>query len=34
MIWGDYYYLEALMRLEKGHKGYWYESTKPKLAAY
>lgn len=25
MIWGDYYYLEALMRLEKGHKGYWYE---------
>jgi unsaturated chondroitin disaccharide hydrolase len=26
MIWGDYYYLEALMRLEKGRKGYWYES--------
>ena len=25
MIWGDYYYLEALMRLEKNHKGYWYE---------
>lgn len=25
MIWGDYYYLEALMRLEKDHKGYWYE---------
>lgn len=25
MIWGDYYYLEALMRLERGHKGYWYE---------
>ncbi|WP_409341558.1 glycoside hydrolase family 88 protein [Paenibacillus sp. MBLB4367] len=24
-VWGDYYYLEALMRLEKGHKGYWYE---------
>ncbi|MFD0717707.1 glycoside hydrolase family 88 protein [Paenibacillus sp. GCM10027626] len=24
-IWGDYYYLEALMRLERGHKGYWYE---------
>jgi unsaturated chondroitin disaccharide hydrolase len=24
-IWGDYYYLEALMRMEKGHKGYWYE---------
>lgn len=25
MIWGDYYYLEALVRLEKGIKGYWYE---------
>ncbi len=25
MIWGDYYYLEALMRLENNHKGYWYE---------
>ncbi|WP_238655103.1 glycoside hydrolase family 88 protein [Paenibacillus piscarius] len=25
MIWGDYYYLEALMRLEKGIPGYWYE---------
>ncbi|WNR42626.1 glycoside hydrolase family 88 protein [Paenibacillus roseipurpureus] len=25
MIWGDYYYLEALLRLEKGFKGYWYE---------
>ncbi|MGO4184219.1 glycoside hydrolase family 88 protein [Paenibacillus sp. TAF43_2] len=25
MIWGDYYYLEALMRLEKGIGGYWYE---------
>jgi unsaturated chondroitin disaccharide hydrolase len=25
MIWGDYFYLEALMRLAKGHKGYWYE---------
>ncbi|GGH39306.1 glycoside hydrolase family 88 protein [Paenibacillus segetis] len=25
MIWGDYYYLEALMRLEKGIRGYWYE---------
>lgn len=23
-IWGDYYYLEALMRLEKGIPGYWY----------
>lgn len=23
MIWGDYYYLEALVRLEKGIKGYW-----------
>ncbi|WP_438347623.1 glycoside hydrolase family 88 protein [Paenibacillus sp. FA6] len=25
MIWGDYFYLEALMRLEKGIGGYWYE---------
>ncbi|TBL81843.1 glycoside hydrolase family 88 protein [Paenibacillus thalictri] len=25
MIWGDYYYLEALLRLEKGITGYWYE---------
>ena len=25
MIWGDYFYLEALMRLEKGLGGYWYE---------
>jgi unsaturated chondroitin disaccharide hydrolase len=25
LIWGDYYYLEALMRLEKGLTGYWYE---------
>lgn len=25
MIWGDYFYLEALMRLEKGIPGYWYE---------
>lgn len=25
MIWGDYYYLESLMRLEKGMTGYWYE---------
>lgn len=23
-IWGDYFYLEALMRLEKGLPGYWY----------
>lgn len=23
-IWGDYYYLEALMRLERGIPGYWY----------
>lgn len=23
-IWGDYYYLESLMRLEKGIPGYWY----------
>jgi len=25
VIWGDYYYLEALLRLEKGLTGYWYE---------
>ncbi|WP_053377187.1 glycoside hydrolase family 88 protein [Paenibacillus sp. FJAT-27812] len=25
MIWGDYYYIEALMRILHGHKGYWYE---------
>lgn len=25
MPWGDYYYFEALMRLEKGIPGYWYE---------
>jgi len=25
MIWGDYFYLESLMRLEKGMTGYWYE---------
>ena len=25
MIWGDYYYLEALMRLARGIPGYWYE---------
>lgn len=24
MIWGDYYYLEALMRLETGFAGFWY----------
>lgn len=24
-IWGDYYYLEALLRLERGVTGYWYE---------
>lgn len=23
MIWGDYFYLEALVRLSKGIKGYW-----------
>jgi unsaturated chondroitin disaccharide hydrolase len=26
-IWGDYFYLEALMRLEKGVPGYWYERS-------
>ncbi|MBO9609503.1 MAG: glycoside hydrolase family 88 protein [Paenibacillaceae bacterium] len=25
MIWGDYFYLEALMRLERRSRGYWYE---------
>lgn len=25
MIWGDYYYLEALLRLTQGVPGYWYE---------
>lgn len=25
MIWGDYFYLEALMRMERGITGYWYE---------
>lgn len=25
VIWGDYFYLETLLRLEKGLTGYWYE---------
>jgi len=25
VIWGDYFYLEALLRLHKGAPGYWYE---------
>lgn len=25
VIWGDYFFLEALVRLEKGITGYWYE---------
>ncbi|MBE9916178.1 glucuronyl hydrolase [Paenibacillus donghaensis] len=25
MIWGDYFYLEALLCLQSGLKGYWYE---------
>nr|WP_156114944.1 glycoside hydrolase family 88 protein [Paenibacillus sp. FSL R5-0345] len=25
MIWGDYFFLEALLRLQKGVPGYWYE---------
>lgn len=25
MIWGDYFYMEALLRISQGHKGYWYE---------
>lgn len=32
MIWGDYYYLEALLRMEKGLKGYWYERKSVVLA--
>ncbi|MEK8130279.1 hypothetical protein WMW72_20435 [Paenibacillus filicis] len=25
VIWGDYFYMEALMRLVRGVPGYWYE---------
>lgn len=25
MIWGDYFYMQALMRLIRSHEGYWYE---------
>lgn len=25
VIWGDYFYLEILMRLEKNHRGYWID---------
>ncbi|WP_379159482.1 glycoside hydrolase family 88 protein [Paenibacillus sp. sgz5001063] len=25
MIWGDYFFLEALLRLQQGVPGYWYE---------
>ncbi|MFC4600863.1 glycoside hydrolase family 88 protein [Cohnella hongkongensis] len=25
VIWGDYFYLEALLRLDRGAPGYWYE---------
>ncbi|MGO4108276.1 glycoside hydrolase family 88 protein [Paenibacillus sp. YAF4_2] len=28
MIWGDYFYLEALLRLERGISGYWYERNR------
>ncbi|MCK9860069.1 glycoside hydrolase family 88 protein [Paenibacillus sp. ATY16] len=28
MIWGDYFYLEALLRLERGIDGYWYERNR------
>lgn len=28
-IWGDYFYLEALVRLERGIHGYWYEDARP-----
>lgn len=27
VIWGDYFFLEALMRLHDGTPGYWYERT-------
>lgn len=27
-IWGDYFYFEALLRLEKDIRGYWYENKK------
>ncbi|GAA0356618.1 glycoside hydrolase family 88 protein [Alkalibacterium iburiense] len=27
-IWGDYFYFEALLRLEHNLRGYWYESKK------
>ncbi|TLS53849.1 glucuronyl hydrolase [Paenibacillus antri] len=30
-IWGDYFYLEALVRLERGINGYWYDDTKRSL---
>lgn len=26
VIWGDYFFLEALMRLNNGRPGYWYET--------
>lgn len=29
MIWGDYYYMEALMRIARGVPGYWYERKSP-----
>lgn len=28
MIWGDYYYMEALLRLEQGIPGYWYDRSR------
>jgi Glycosyl Hydrolase Family 88. len=28
VVWGDYFYLEALVRLEKGIAGYWRESDR------
>lgn len=27
MIWGDYFFLEALLRLQQGVPGYWYERS-------
>lgn len=30
VIWGDYFFLEALMRLNNGRPGYWYEPVRSK----
>lgn len=28
MIWGDYFYMEALLRIERSIPGYWYENNR------